>query len=190
MSGRPRSRMTRSGGGSGTARLASVPVSASCTAKPSSSSPARRKRRIWISSSMTRTTGAGSVIGIGLLLRRVGCDRQSDGDRASQIDAGAVGLEFSALVADEGCCNPQAEPRAGRGRGVAGAAEEPVAELRAFLVGEADAGILDGKQQAVAVALGRHRDGGARGRIFGRVVDDLREGLLDENRIHIDERQV
>src|ERR1700730_6802648 len=141
MSGKPRSRTTRSGGVSVTARMASVPASASCTTKPSSSSPARRKRRIWISSSMTRTTGAGSVIGIGLLLRRVGCHRKLDGDHGSEIDAGAVGLDPAAVGADERFGDPQAQARAGRGRGVARAAEKPVAELRAFLLRETGAGV-------------------------------------------------
>src|SRR6202030_962254 len=111
-----------SGGVSVTARIASAPVSASCTTKPSSSSPARRKRRIWTSSSMTRTTGAGSVIGIGLLLRRVGCHRQLDGDHGSEIDAVAVGLDPPAVGADEGFGDPQPEAGAGGGGGMAGGA--------------------------------------------------------------------
>jgi len=42
----------------------------------------------------------------------------------------------------------------------------------------------------VPVALGRHRDGRSGGRIFGGVVDDLHEGLLDQQRIDIDEREI
>ncbi len=46
MSGRPRSTMTRSIGRSVAERIASAPVPASCTTKPLSSKPVRRKRRI------------------------------------------------------------------------------------------------------------------------------------------------
>src|SRR5258708_33503605 len=102
---------------------------------------------------MTRTTGAGSVIGIGLLSGRVGGHRQPDGDRGPEMDAGAVGIDFSAIGADERFRDPQAEARAGGGRGVARTAEKTVAELRAFLLGETDAGVAHRKNQAMAVAL-------------------------------------
>ena len=129
MSGKPRSRMTRSGGLSVAQRSASPPVSASCTVKPSSSRPARRKRRICTSSSTTRTTGLASVIGIDLGLARRRCERQMDRHRGAVIGAGAHGLDLAAVGGDEGLGDPQAETRARRRRRVARAAEEPLAEL-------------------------------------------------------------
>jgi hypothetical protein len=49
---------------------------------------------------------------------------------------------------------------------------------------------VDREHHVAAVALGRQRDRGAHGRIFGRIVDDLHECLLDQDGIDIDERQV
>ena len=74
--------------------------------------------------------------------------------------------------------------------GVARAAEEPLAELRLFLAGEPDAAVVHRQHDVAPVALGRHRDRRAGGRIFGRVVDDLHECLLDQHRIDIDQRQI
>ncbi len=139
MSGKPRSRMTRSGGLSVAQRSASPPVSASCTAKPSSSSPARRKRRICTSSSTTRTTGLASVIGTDLGLARGRCEGQKDRHRGAVIGAGAHGLDLAAIGGDEGLGDPQAEARARRRGRVAGAAEKPLAELRALLRRQPDA---------------------------------------------------
>jgi len=51
MSGSPRSTMAMSIGRRVAVRMASAPVAASCTTKPLSSKPVRRKRRIWTSSS-------------------------------------------------------------------------------------------------------------------------------------------
>src|SRR5262245_5878736 len=135
MSGRPRSRMTRSGGLSVAQRNASAPVSASCTAKPSSSSPARRKRRIWASSSTTSTMGLASVIGSDLGLARRGGEWQVDRDGAALIGARARHLDLAAVGADERLGDPQAQPRAGSGGGVARAAEEALAKLRLLLAG-------------------------------------------------------
>src|SRR5262249_26470801 len=183
MSGNPRSRITRSGGLSVAQRSASAPVSASCTVKPSSSSPARRKRRICTSSSTTRTTGF-SVIGTDLGLAR--CYRKMDRHRAALVHARAHRLELAAVRADEGLGDPQAETRARGGRGVAGAAEEALAEPRALLRRQADAAVLDRQHHVAAVALGGNGDRRAGGRILGGVVDYLHEGLLDQDRIDID----
>src|SRR5947208_10729748 len=137
MSGKPRSRITRSGGLSVAQRSASLPVSASCTTKPSSSSPARRKRRICTSSSTTRTTGGESVIRGGLWLSYVRIIRQKEGNGRPLIGTIAVGLQPAAIGADERLGNPQAEARARGGAGEAMPAEEPLAELSHLVFGEA-----------------------------------------------------
>src|SRR5262245_15434902 len=142
MSGRPRSRITRSGGLSVAQRSASPPVSASCTAKPSSSRPARRKRRICTSSSTTRTTGLTSVIGSYLGLVRGRGERQMDRHRAALIDAGAQRLDLAAVGGDERLGDPQTETGAGCRGSVTSAAEGPLAELRLLLGGEPDAVVV------------------------------------------------
>src|SRR5207302_10928124 len=112
------------GGLSVAQRSASAPVSASCTEKPSSSRPARRKRLICTSSSTTRTTGLVSVIGADLGLARRRCKRQVDGNRGAAIGARARGLDLAAVGANERLCDPQAETGARCRRRVTGAAEK------------------------------------------------------------------
>src|SRR4029077_13455381 len=146
-------RMTSTGGWSVARRSASPPVSASCTVKPSSSSPALRKRRICTSSSTTRTTGLTSVIGTDLGLARRCCEGQKDRHRGAVICAGAHGLDLAAIGGDEGFGNPQAQAGAGgRGR-VAGAAEKPLADLRALLRRQPDALVPHRQHDVAAVAL-------------------------------------
>src|SRR5215467_12959587 len=134
--------------------------------KPSINRKARRKRRIWTSSSMTRTTGAGSFIGAGLELRGFGCERQIDRNGGSLVGAGAHGLQPAAIGGHEGARDPQSQAGARGGGGGALRPEEALADLRLLVFGEAGAMIVDGEDHAVAVALGRHVDGRAGGRIF------------------------
>ena len=110
MSGSPRSRMIRSGCFSVTHFRASAPVSASCTTKPSSSRPARRKRRICTSSSTTRTTGDGSLIGIRLRLGRVFGQWKVERYGGSLIGALACGVDAAAIGGHERLRNPKSEP--------------------------------------------------------------------------------
>src|SRR6202795_3664821 len=133
MSGRPRSRITRSDGCSVAARNASAPVSASWTMKPSSSKPVRRKRRIWISSSTTRTEAGVSLIDIGLQWFGLGRHRQMDGDRGAAVGAVAFDLDLAAVGGDAGIGDPQPKPGAGRGHLMARPAEEAAADLASFL---------------------------------------------------------
>src|SRR5438045_8864613 len=156
MSGKPRSRMIRSGCLSVTHLSASAPVSASCTAKPSSSRPARRKGRICTSSSTTRTRGAGSVIRTGLDLGCIRSERQTDRYGGSQIGARAVRLDLAAVGDDESLGDPEPETRARGGTGVARAAEEALTELGLFALGQSGAGIVDREHEVMTVAARRH----------------------------------
>src|SRR5262249_10682564 len=191
MSGRPRSRMTRSGCCSVTLLRASAPVSASCTTKPSSSSPARRKRRICTSSSTTRTTGGCcSVIRGGLRLFGVRIIRQENRYCCALIGALAGCLQPATIGTHESLGDPEAEAGARGGGGEAIATEEPFTKLRHLVRREAGAAVVHREHHVVTVPLGADFDRGAARRIFGGVVDDLHEGLLDQHRVDIDERQV
>src|SRR5262245_12287950 len=190
MSGSPRSRMTRSGCLSVTLLSASAPVSASSTTKPSSSRPARRKRRICTSSSTTRTTGGESVIRDSLWLVYVRIIRQKEGNGRPLIGAGAVGLQPAAIGADESLGDPQAEARAGRGPGKAMPAEEALAKLGHLVFGETGSAVVNRQHDIMSVPFCTDVDRRSAWRVFGSIVYDLHERLLDQNRVDIDERKV
>src|SRR5687767_11948576 len=157
MSGNPRSRMMRSGCWSVIVFSASAPVSASCTTKPSSSRPARRNRRICTSSSTTRTTGEGSVIGVGLGLRSG--QRQMNGYHSSEVRACAFGLHGSTVGAGEGLRDPQAQAGTGGDGRVASGAKEALADTRLLVLGQAGALVVDRQHHVAAVAARLHDDG-------------------------------
>src|SRR5688572_4930302 len=87
MSGRPRSRITRSGWAVVQSRMASLPVCASMTVYSCELRLADRKRRICGSSSTTRIR-ALPLIGIGRLLERQG--GRLAGDRKADLEGGAA----------------------------------------------------------------------------------------------------
>src|SRR5215471_7053924 len=105
--------------------------------KPLSSKPVRRKRRICTSSSITRTMGEGSLIGIALQLRNGGlCHGQFDRHRCAKSGTLADRADLSAVCGDECIGDPQAETRAAGGRGMALAACETVPDLCLFRGGQ------------------------------------------------------
>src|SRR5262245_12277486 len=119
MSGRPRSTIARSIGRSVAVRIASAPVPASWTTNPLSSNPVRRNRRIWISSSTTRTMGEGSLIGTTLQLRqRVLRYRQFDRNRSTKYGTVAGGADLAVIGADKSARDPETESGAACGRGM------------------------------------------------------------------------
>ena len=152
MSGSPRSRMIRSGCLSVTHLSASAPVSASCTTKPSSSRPARRKRRICTSSSITRTTGAGSVIRSGLELGGVGGERQVDRYRGSLVGAGAVRFDLAAVGDHEGFAIHSGSPEPDVVLVWRGPRKKRSPRRSLFSVRQTGAGVVDRQDQVVAVA--------------------------------------
>src|SRR5512139_699728 len=149
MSGSPRSTITRSIGRSVAVRIASAPVPASCTTKPLSSKPVRRKRRIWISSSTTSTIGAGSLICIAFHLRYCGLrHRQVDRNQRSQAGALADGVHLTIIGGDKGIGDPQPQAGAAGGGGVALAAHESVPHFRMFGRGQSSAFVTHADDQA------------------------------------------
>src|SRR6185437_5162145 len=191
MSGRPRSMMTRSIGCSVAARIASAPLPASCTTNPLSSNPVRRKRRIWTSSSTTRTIGEGSLICVTFHLRSGYLPyRQFDRYGGSEICARADCVHFSAIGADEGVGDPKSQSGAVCCGGMTFAAHEAVPHLGPFARREPGALIAD-RYGHVAV----HR---ARGnpdlrfavRIFRGIVEYLHQRLLHQHRVDMHQRQV
>src|SRR5262245_10875860 len=122
-SGRPRSRITRSGGCNVADRMPSSAFAASRTAKPSNSKAARRNWRIWSSSSMTRTADLLIVAHCEAVRLRVGCG-QVDRDEGAAIGALAESLDLAAVRGHEGLGDPQSEAGPGHVRSRPFAAEE------------------------------------------------------------------
>src|SRR3569623_879933 len=174
MSGRPRSTMTMSIGRKVAARIASAPLAASCTTKPLSSKPVRRKRRICTSSSTIRTMGEASFICVAFHLRDGSLrNREFDRQRGAETGPAADRAQFAAVRRDEGAGDPQAESGAADRREMAFAAHETVEDRGLFHVGEAGAFVAHGDQQALIMRA--RRDGAARSvlRILHRIVEDL-----------------
>src|SRR4029079_1373549 len=189
MSGRPRSTMTRSIGRSVAERIASAPVPASWTTNSFSSNPVRRNRRILISSSTTRTMGAGSLIGTTFQLRQGSLrHRQGNGNgiRSSRPFAGAADL--AVIGADESARDPETEAGAARGRGMPLATREAIPDLGCFGGGQSRAFVGDVDIQAAV--LGSHCDFYLRAglRVLHGIVENLHQRLLNQNRIDVNQR--
>src|SRR5665647_2229785 len=191
MSGSPRSTITRSIGRSVAERIASVPVPASCTTKPLSSKPVRRKRRIWVSSSTTSTTGDGSLICVAFHLWNGGLRyREFDRNRRAQTGARTDGGHLTTNGRDKGIGDPQPQAGTAGGSGMAVAAHETVPYFRLFGGGQSAALVAHAEDHAVILRARRHRDAGAGIGVFHRIVEDLHQGLLHQHRIDMDERQI
>src|SRR5689334_25071081 len=158
MSGSPRSTRITSIGRNVAERIASAPVAASCTTKPLTSKPVRRKRRIWISSSTTSTMGECSFIFFAFHVRDGGLrHRQFDGGGRSEIGSRADGAHAAAVGRDKGIGDPQPEAGAAD-RGVAFAAHEAAPHLRLFGFGEAGAFVADADREVTVDRARRGRD--------------------------------
>ena len=121
----------------------------------------------------------------------VGRHRQMDGDRGAAVGAVAFDLDLAAIGGDEGVGDPQAEPGAGRGRGMARPAEEAARRPGAFPPRvRPDAAIVHRQHHGLAVGTGGDADRRAGRRIFRGIVEDLHQRLLDLRRIDVDDRQV
>jgi len=175
-------------------RLERCPVAAhrcrsrrSCTVKPSSSSPARRKRRICTSSVDDENNGIGSsVIGtdLGLAVRR--CEWQMDRHRGSLICARALGRELGRHWRRQRPWRSTAQdpsPTCWRRGGVARKNRSP---SRTFS-SEVSPTRYRGTESTTSrpLRLAASVIGEPMGRIFGRIVDDLHECLLDQDGIDI-----
>src|SRR5271166_2101754 len=115
-SGKPRSRMIKSGNLCAADSRPSAAFSACRTTNLACSKPAVRKRRRAGSSSMIRTVGPSSLIDA---LRELGndiaCRREIDRSRRSKPLSLACDVKGAAICDDEGIGDPEAEASAGRG---------------------------------------------------------------------------
>src|SRR5260221_5082856 len=113
ISGRPRSRMRRSGYSRATASTASAPSAASTTLYPCAARLARSRRRIAGSSSTTSTVGLLAMLrrllGHGLGAR----GRKADGEHGAAAVAAVAGADGAAERFDEAAADGKAEPGAG-----------------------------------------------------------------------------
>src|SRR5882757_1823191 len=174
MSGRPRSMIARSIGRNVAERIASAPELASCTTKPLSSKPARRKRRIWTSSSTTSTIGEGSLICVAFHLRDGGLrDRELNCQRGAETRPVADGVHLTTIGGDKSFGDPEPAPGTARGRGMAGTAHETVPDFHGFVGGQAAALVADAQNHAAVAGASRHRNQRAGRRIFRGIVEDL-----------------
>src|SRR5262245_6837177 len=187
-SGRPRSRMMRSGGLSVAERIPSSASRASCTANPSNSKAARRNCLIWSSSSMTRMVALPIVAHreircFGLLRGQTnGHERPTIGTRAERVD-------LPAIRSHECLRDPQTKTRSGDVRCPPLAAEEAFPQTRALLSHEADTLVLDREYDRVALGFSGNGDRGTRLRILRRVVHDLPQCLFEQDGIDVDKGQ-
>src|SRR5262249_43421589 len=173
MSGRPRSTIARSIGRKVAVRIASAPVPASWTNNPLRSNPVRRNRRIWISSSTTRTMGAGSLIGTTFQLgQRVLRYRQFDRNGSTKSGTVAGGADLAVIGADEGACDPEAESGTARGCGMSLAARETVPNFCGLGSRQSGALVGDIDVQAAILRSHRHLYGRSGLRIFHGVVEN------------------
>src|SRR5271168_966675 len=156
-SGKARSRMIRSGALKVAACSPSAASAASCTVKPPcNSKPARRKRRIFGSSSINSTRLVGLLIGgtHGILVdhglgQDDGCRGAASLTLAHDIDRPVIGL-------DESGGDPEAEADAGDDLPMTRASERPAAELRALFRGDAGSGIGDREGDVSSRGTGGH----------------------------------
>src|SRR3989442_10687012 len=184
MSGSPRSTMTTSGWREPTSTRPSAPVVASNSRYPWPVSVARRKRRIWGSSSMRTTTGSG--IG-GHRGRRLSGQRQREKERDAALGQ-VLGPDAPAVRLDDALADREAETGAPAAVGL------PAVKLLEDLV------LLPARQPRAAVgdlrgdgAVRRGRDDSDRtlGRgVLDRVVEEVHEDLLDEHVVDRHQRQI
>src|SRR5690348_5245300 len=107
-------------------------------------------------------------------------ERQTYGHRRAAAGTRAGRLNSSAVRGHKGIGNPQSEPRAARrGRG-AFSAEKSIQYLAAFRLRQSDALVTNGRGHAFAVRMQSDLDFRIWRRVFGRVVDDLKQRLLDQ----------
>src|SRR5260221_10411536 len=113
ISGRPRSRMRRSGYSRATASSASAPSAAAATLYPCAARLARNRRRMGGSSSTTSTVGLLAMLrrllGHGLGAR----GRKADGEDGAAAVAAVAGADGAAERFDEAAADGKAEPGAG-----------------------------------------------------------------------------
>src|SRR5947208_2332336 len=184
MSGNPRSTMTTSGWREPTSTRPSAPVVASNSRYPGPVRVARRKRRIWGSSSMRTTTGSGigGHRGRWLFGQR---QREKEGDAAlGQV----LGPDAPAVRVHDALADREAE--AGAPAASRLAAVELLEDSLLPAVGQARTmvGDLNGH---LAVGRGRDDPDRAVGRgVLDGVVEQVDQHLLDEHVVHGDERQI
>src|SRR5213593_3332632 len=182
MSGSPRSTITTSGWREPTSTRPSAPVVASNSRYPWPVSVARRKRRIWGSSSMRTTTGSGIGGHQGRRLLAEG-EREEEGHAPlGQV----LGPDAPAVRPDDPLADREAEA------GATAAGWVPTVELLEDFV------LLAARQPRAAVgdldgdgAVHRGRDDPDRtslGGVLDRVVEQVHENLLDEHVVHGDQR--
>src|SRR5216110_475685 len=184
MSGNPRSTMTTSGWREPTSTRPSAPVVASNSRYPCPVRVARRKRRIWGSSSMRTTTGSG--IG-GHRGRRLLAEGQREEEGHAPLGQ-VLGPDAPAVRPYDPLADREAEA------GATAAGWVPTVELLEDLVllarpePRAAVGDLDGHG-----AVRRARDDPDRAvgrRVLDGVVEQVHEDLLDEHVVHGDQRQL
>src|SRR5262249_28803887 len=187
-SGKPRSRIIRSGGFSVAERMPSSASCASCTVNPSNSKAARRNCRIWSSSSMTSMVALPivdhrKIPGSGFLRL------QTNGHECTAVGALAGGFNLTTIRSHEGFRDPQAKTRSGHVRCVSFPTKEPFPKKRPFLSNETDALVLDRQHNRVTVAFRGNGDRRAWMRVLRRMVDDLPECLFKQNGVTVDDGQ-
>ena len=127
----------------------------------------------------------------GIRCRDVGC-----GDIGKWIETvvprsrPAFDLDLAAVGGNKGVGDPQAEPGSRCGDGVARPAEEAVADLALLFAGKARAIVVDREHDGVAVLMGADADRRTDRRVFGGIVENLHQRLLDLRRIDTNDRQI
>src|SRR3989304_3006336 len=149
-----------------------------------------RNRRIWVSSSITSTRGAGTLasIGVGLIVGGWLEQGQGDADQGTATVASGQRLHAAAMCADHALADGQAQAGAVAAAVAALDAVEHVEDARALVVGKAGAGI-DHVDAQLAVQFARlHLHGGVGRRELGRVLHHVEHGLFDQRRVYPDRR--
>src|SRR5690348_6889990 len=170
MSGRPRSRITRSGFSCAATSSAPLPSAASTTRKPCAARLVRRNRRIGGSSSAIRTQGA-------LAMRARRCDgfglggRQSDGKDRAAVFAAIGSDDGAAHRLDETAADSKTETGAGPLTVLGVNTIEFVEDALLLALRNARPFVLDAQGDEIAIAPANDPDRRAGRRELGRIVE-------------------